>query len=89
LEGTLKGHLVQPLCNEQGYPPLDQVAQSSTRPDLSRSGALTLHFLSCKDFSETAAFVFFCNHQKCLHCSLRLALQQKKMTEGSGDSDSF
>lgn len=34
LEGILGGHLVQPPCNEQGHPELDQVAQSLTQPDL-------------------------------------------------------
>lgn len=28
LEGCFKGHLVQPLCNEQGHLEQDQVAQS-------------------------------------------------------------
>jgi len=36
LEGTLKGHLVQLLCNEQGYLQLDHVAQSLVQPDLER-----------------------------------------------------
>jgi len=31
---TFKGHLVQPPCDEQGYLPLDQVAQSPSQPDL-------------------------------------------------------
>ena len=30
LEGTFTGHLVQPLCNEQGHLQLDQVPQSLT-----------------------------------------------------------
>ena len=34
LEGTFKGHLVQPPCNEQGHLQLDQVAQSPVQPDL-------------------------------------------------------
>ena len=34
LEGTFKGHLVQPSCNEQGHLQLDQVAQSPVQPDL-------------------------------------------------------
>jgi len=29
LEGTVKGHLVQTPCKEQGHPPLDQVAESN------------------------------------------------------------
>ena len=33
LEGTLKGHLVQFLCNEQGHLQLDEVAQSPIQPD--------------------------------------------------------
>ena len=32
LEGTCKGHLVQPPCNEQGHLQLDQVAQSPVQP---------------------------------------------------------
>ena len=34
LEGTLKGHLVQLPCNEQGHLQLEQVAQSPVQPDL-------------------------------------------------------
>ena len=34
LEGTFKGHLAQPPCNEQGHLQLDQVAQSPVQPDL-------------------------------------------------------
>ncbi|KAK4807231.1 LOW QUALITY PROTEIN: hypothetical protein QYF61_024351 [Mycteria americana] len=34
LEGTLKGHLVHPPCNEQGHLSLDQVAQSPIQADL-------------------------------------------------------
>jgi len=34
LEGTFKGHLVQPPCSGQGHLPLDQVAQSPVQPDL-------------------------------------------------------
>jgi len=34
LEGTLKGHLVQLPCNEQGHLQLDQGAQSPIQPDL-------------------------------------------------------
>jgi len=34
LEGTFKGHLAQPRCNEQGHLQLDQVAQSPIQPDL-------------------------------------------------------
>jgi len=34
LEDIFKGHLVQPLCNEQGHVQLDQVAQSPMQPDL-------------------------------------------------------
>ena len=33
-EGTLKGHLVQLPCTEQGHLQLDQVAQSPIQPDL-------------------------------------------------------
>ena len=32
LEGTLKGHLVQPPCNEQGHLQLAQVVQSPIQP---------------------------------------------------------
>ena len=34
LEGTLRGHLVQPPWSEQGHLQLDQVAQSPVQPDL-------------------------------------------------------
>jgi len=32
LEGTFKGHLVQPPCNEQGHLQLDEVVQSLVQP---------------------------------------------------------
>ena len=34
LEGTIKGHLLQLPCHEQGHLPLDQVAQNPIQPDL-------------------------------------------------------
>jgi len=34
LEGTFRGHLVQPPCNEQGHLQPDQVAQSPVQPGL-------------------------------------------------------
>jgi len=34
LEGTFKGHLVQPPCHEQGHLQLNQVPQSSVQSDL-------------------------------------------------------
>lgn len=34
LEGTIKGHVVPALCNEQRHFQLDQIAQSSIQPDL-------------------------------------------------------
>ena len=34
LEGTFRGHLVQPHCHEQGHLQPDQVAQSPVQPDL-------------------------------------------------------
>lgn len=34
LEGTFKGHLVQPLCNRQEHLQLDQFAQSPIQLDL-------------------------------------------------------
>ena len=34
LEWTLKGRLVQPICNEQGHLQLDQVARSPVQSDL-------------------------------------------------------
>lgn len=37
LEGTIKGHLLQLPCSEQGHPQLGQVAQSLAL-DVSRSG---------------------------------------------------
>jgi len=33
LVGTLKGHLVQLLCNDQGHLQLNQVAQSAIQPN--------------------------------------------------------
>jgi len=34
LEGTFKGHLVQPPCSKQGHLQLGQVAQSPVQPEL-------------------------------------------------------
>ena len=34
LEETFKGDLIKLSCNEQGYPQLDQVAQSPIQTDL-------------------------------------------------------
>jgi len=34
LEGAFKGHLVHPVCNEQGHLQLHQVAQSPVQPDI-------------------------------------------------------
>jgi len=59
LEGTFKGHLVQPPCNKQEHLPLDQVAQSPIQPDLecfqgwsiyhlSGQPALVFHHPQCK-----------------------------------------
>jgi len=50
LEGTFKGHLVQPPCNEQGHLPLDQVAQSPIQPDLVRFKQWRRPV--CKSYSE-------------------------------------
>ena len=43
LDGTLKGHLIQPSCNEQGHLQLDQVlrAQSSLTASVTRNGSST------------------------------------------------
>jgi len=38
LEGTFRGHLVQPFCSEQGHLQLDHVAQSPVQPSLEYSG---------------------------------------------------
>ena len=46
LEGTFKGQLVQPPCNEQGHPPLDQVAQSPVQPDLECFQGWSIYHLS-------------------------------------------
>lgn len=41
LDGTFRGHLVQPPCCEQGHLELNQVVQSPFQPDHSREGAST------------------------------------------------
>ena len=46
MEGILKGHLVQPPCNEQGHPQVDQVAQSPIQPDLGCLQGWGIHHLS-------------------------------------------
>jgi len=46
LEGTSKGYLVQPPCNNQGHLPLDQVAQSPVQPDLECFQAWGIYYLS-------------------------------------------
>ena len=61
LEGTFRGHLVQPLCSEQGHLQLDQVAQSPIQPDfdcfqgwglpcVSGQPVPVFHHLHCKQF---------------------------------------
>jgi len=46
LEGTFKGHLVQPPCSEQGHLQQDQDAQSPVQPDLECFHRWGLHHLS-------------------------------------------
>ncbi|KAK4822534.1 hypothetical protein QYF61_015540 [Mycteria americana] len=46
LEGTFKGHLVQPPCNKQGHLQLDQVAQSPVQPDTERFQGWGIYHLS-------------------------------------------
>jgi len=46
LEGTLKGHLVQLPCNEQGHLQPHQGAQSPIHPDLERLQGWGIHHLS-------------------------------------------
>jgi len=46
LEGNLKCHLVQLLCNEQGHLQLDQIAQSRVQPVLERLQGWGIHHLS-------------------------------------------
>jgi len=48
LEGTFKGHLVQPSCNEQGHLQLDQVAKSPVQPDLEYFQGWDIYSLSGK-----------------------------------------
>ena len=45
LEGTFKGHLLQPPCNERGHLQLDQVAQSPIQPDLECLQGWGIHHL--------------------------------------------
>ena len=45
LEGTFRGHLVQP-CSEQGHLQLAQVAQSPVQPGLEHFLGWDLHYLS-------------------------------------------
>lgn len=46
LEGTLKGHLVQPHCNEQGHLQLIQIAESLVLSDLEYSQRWDIHHIS-------------------------------------------
>ena len=46
LEGTFKGHLVQLLCNDQGYSQLDQVAQVLIQPRLESLQGWDIHHIS-------------------------------------------
>lgn len=48
LEGTFEGHPVHPLCNEQGHPQLDQVAQTLTQPEPDRVSEERTYFV--KDY---------------------------------------
>jgi len=62
LEGTFRGHVVQPPCSEQGHLPLDQVPQSPVQPDLESLQGWGLHHLS-----EQPVPAFHHPHcQKCL-----------------------
>ena len=46
LEGTFKGHLVQPPCHGQGHLALDQVAQSPVQPGLEHFQGWGIHNFS-------------------------------------------
>ena len=46
LEGTVKGHLVQLLCHEQGHLQLNQSAQSPIQPDLECLQGRGIHHIS-------------------------------------------
>jgi len=46
LEGTFKGHIVQPPCQGQGHFSLDQVAQSPIQPDLGHFQGCRMHSFS-------------------------------------------
>lgn len=41
LEGSPKGHIVQPPCNDQGHSQLCEIAQSLVQPDVCRDRAST------------------------------------------------
>ena len=45
-EGTFRGHLAQPPCNEKGHLQLDQVAQSPVQPGLECFQGWGLHYFS-------------------------------------------
>jgi len=51
LKGASRGRLVQPPCNEQGHPQLDQVAQSPIQPDLECSQGWDIYHLSVQSVS--------------------------------------
>lgn len=51
VEGTLKGYLVQFLCNEQGHLQLDPFAQNLVQPDLKCLQGWDIHHLSGQPLS--------------------------------------
>ena len=62
LEGTFRGHMVQPLCYEQGRLPLDEVAQNPIQPGLECFQGWGLH-----NFSGQSVPVFHHPHGKKFH----------------------
>jgi len=63
LEGTFRGHLVQPDHNEQGHLQLDQVAQSPIQPDLECFHGWGIYHLS----GQPVPVFHYPNNKKFLH----------------------
>ncbi|KAK4817094.1 hypothetical protein QYF61_027925 [Mycteria americana] len=66
LEGTFKGHLVQPPCKKQGHLQLDQVAQSPFQPGLECFQGWGIYHLSGQPVPSESTIFYFKTITPCL-----------------------
>jgi len=64
LEGTIKGHLAQLPCSEQGHLQLDQVVQSPVQPDLERFQGWGIDHLSVQTVKQHVSHRFPSLHSR-------------------------